>query len=42
MNRMALAFTALALAAPVTAHADRSPSAYADAVHEVTTDHYRG
>ena len=41
MNRTALAITA-ALAVPAVAHADKSPSAYADAVQEVTTDHYRG
>ncbi len=41
MNRSALAITALCLL-PSLAYADKSPTAYADAVHDATTDHYRG
>ncbi len=42
MHRIALAAAALVLAASVTAHADTRRSAFADAVQEVTSDHYRG
>jgi uncharacterized DUF497 family protein len=42
MHRIALAALALTLAIPAAAHADASRTAFADAVHEVTTDHYRG
>ena len=41
MKHAALALVAT-LAIPAVAHADKSPSAYADAVHAATTDHYRG
>ena len=42
MHRIALAALALSLAIPASAHADASRTAFADAVQEVTTDHYRG
>lgn len=42
MHRIALAALALALALPASARADSRPTAFADAVQEVTTDHYRG
>jgi hypothetical protein len=42
MHRISLAALALALAVSAAAHADPGRSAFADAVQEVTTDHYRG
>ena len=43
MHRISLAAAlALALALPASARADASRSAFADAVKEATTDHYRG
>lgn len=42
MHRIALAALALSLAIPASARADGRPTAFADAVQEVTTDHYRG
>jgi hypothetical protein len=41
MNKIAIA-AAFILAAPVAAHADKSPTAYGDAIQAGTTDHYRG
>ncbi len=42
MPRIAFAAAALVLALSVTAHAGPGRGAFADAVQEVTTDHYRG
>jgi hypothetical protein len=42
MHRIALAAAALALAVSVPARADTGRSAFADAVQEATSDHYRG
>lgn len=40
MNRLALAL--ITVAVPAVAHADKSSTAYADAIQDVTKDHYRG